>query len=111
MVVEKRAPLPQVEWIQNEKKDEHENDVIRQAKKARTFRASISGPVYINETLTRPTTTPCRTTSRPTSGLIAGTMTPTRKGDVGVRYWSLRELNMEQPGRISTSAMPIYLVT
>ncbi|KAK6930195.1 hypothetical protein RJ641_004289 [Dillenia turbinata] len=98
-------------WIQNENKDEYKNDVVPQAKKARTFRASISGPVYITESRTGPTNTPCRTTSRPTSGPIAGTLTPTRKGDLEVPYWSLRELNMEQPRRISTSAMPIYLVT
>ncbi|KAH0849870.1 hypothetical protein HID58_096004 [Brassica napus] len=48
---------------------------------------------------------------RPSSGPIAGTLTPARKGDVAVPYLSLREHNMEQQQRISISSSPIYLVT
>ncbi|KAK9287945.1 hypothetical protein L1049_016390 [Liquidambar formosana] len=78
--------------------------------RARAFRGSISGPVYITESRSG-SSTPYRTSSRPTSGPLAGTMTPTRKGEVEIPYLSLRELNMEQQHRISASAMPIYLVT
>ncbi|OMO98548.1 hypothetical protein COLO4_13826 [Corchorus olitorius] len=78
--------------------------------RARAFRASISGPVYITESRSG-SSTPYRTTSRPSSGPLAGTMTPSRKGDLAIPYLSLRELNMEQNQRVSTSAMPIYLVT
>ncbi|KAL5983682.1 hypothetical protein ACLOJK_017773 [Asimina triloba] len=49
--------------------------------------------------------------SRPSSGPLAGTWTPTRKGDLEIPYLSLREMNAEAPQRISTSSMPIYLVT
>ncbi|KAL1334853.1 hypothetical protein HN51_063805 [Arachis hypogaea] len=77
-------------------------------------RASISGPVYFTHTRTGPTTSPYRTTARPCSGPLAGagTLTPTAKGvgHVGVPYPGLRELNMEQQ-RMSTSALPVYLVT
>ncbi|XVF62559.1 hypothetical protein PTKIN_Ptkin09bG0017900 [Pterospermum kingtungense] len=81
--------------------------------RARAFRASISGPVYITESRSGSNTPYYRTTtSRPSSGPLAGTLTPTRKGDVEIPYLSLRELNMEhQYQRVSTSAMPIYLVT
>ncbi|KAJ4836948.1 hypothetical protein Tsubulata_032305 [Turnera subulata] len=79
--------------------------------RARAFRASISGPVYITESRSG-SSTPYRTTSRPSSGPLAGTLTPSRKGDLEIPYLSLRELNMEQQQqRMSTSAMPIYLVT
>ncbi|KAJ8573894.1 hypothetical protein K7X08_010405 [Anisodus acutangulus] len=79
-----------------------------------TFRGSISGPVYITESRSG-SNTPYRTTSRPTSGLLAGTLTPSRKGDVEIPYTNLREFNMDQQQQhrisTSTSAMPIYLVT
>ncbi|KAH7513393.1 uncharacterized protein LOC107433124 [Ziziphus jujuba] len=78
--------------------------------RARSFRASISGPVYITESRSG-SSTPYRTTSLPSSGPLAGTLTPTSKGEVDIPYLSLRELNMEQQHRISASAMPIYLVT
>ncbi|XVE82173.1 hypothetical protein DITRI_Ditri15bG0125600 [Diplodiscus trichospermus] len=79
--------------------------------RARAFRASISGPVYITESRSG-SATPYRTMSRPSSGPLAGTLTPTRKEDLEIPYLSLRELNMEQHHhRVSTSAMPIYLVT
>ncbi|KAL2459287.1 hypothetical protein Fot_54976 [Forsythia ovata] len=71
---------------------------------------SISGPVYITESRSG-SSTPYRTTSRPSSGPLAGTMTPTGKDEVGIPYISLRELNMDQQHRISSNAMPIYLVT
>ncbi|XP_016481351.2 uncharacterized protein LOC107802380 [Nicotiana tabacum] len=77
-----------------------------------TFRGSVSGPVYITESRSG-SNTPCRTTSRPSSGPLAGTLTPSRKGDFEIPYINLREFNMDpQQHRISTtSAMPIYLVT
>ncbi|XP_022138689.1 uncharacterized protein LOC111009787 [Momordica charantia] len=69
--------------------------------RARAFRASVSGPVYITESQSG-SSTPYRSTTRPSSGPLAG-----------IPYLSLRELNMEQQQyRMSTSApMPIYLVT
>ncbi|KAF5950930.1 hypothetical protein HYC85_012923 [Camellia sinensis] len=73
--------------------------------RGRALRGSVSGPVYITESI------PYRTTSRPSSGPLAGTLTPARKGEVEIPYISLRELNMEPQHMISTSAMPIYLVT
>lgn len=77
-----------------------------------TFRGLISGPVYITESRSG-SNTPYRTTSRPSSGLLSGTLTPSRKGDLEIPYISLREFNMdEQQHKISpSSAMPIYLVT
>ncbi|KAB1213953.1 hypothetical protein CJ030_MR5G017216 [Morella rubra] len=83
---------------------------VHQAR-ARAFRASISGPVYITESRSGSTTPYRTTTSRPSSGPLAGTLTPARKDELDIPYLSLRELNMEQKQRISTSAMPIYLVT
>ncbi|KAK2989319.1 hypothetical protein RJ640_014778 [Escallonia rubra] len=71
---------------------------------------ALSGPVYITESRSG-STTPYRTASRPSSGPLAGTLTPSRKGEVEIPYISLRELNMDQQRRISTSATPIYLVT
>lgn len=87
------------------------DDDVHQAR-AQAFRASISGPVYWTETRSG-SATPYRTTSRPSSGPLAGTLTSPAKGDVDTPYLSLRELNMEQQlqRRMSTSAMPIYLVT
>lgn len=93
----------------------HDDDV-HQAR-ARAFRASISGPVYLTESRSG-STTPYRTTSRPSSGPLGGTLTPLAKGEVvDIPYLSLRDLTMEQQQlqqqqqRMSTSAMPIYLVT
>ncbi|RDY05940.1 hypothetical protein CR513_10159 [Mucuna pruriens] len=88
-----------------------DSDDVHQAR-ARAFRASISGPVYWTESRSG-SATPYRTTSRPSSGPLAGTLTPPAKGDVDTPYLSLRELNTEQQlqRRMSTSAMPIYLVT
>lgn len=86
-------------------------------RRVRNFRAvtgsmSMSSPVYSIESRTG-SNTPYRTTttSRPSSGPIAGTMTPARKGHVAFPYLSLREVNMEQQQRISISSSPIYLVT
>ena len=83
--------------------------------RARAFSASISaGSVYLIDSLSgsRLSSTPSRSTSRPSSGPLAGTLTPARKGDMEIPYLSLRELNMEQQQqRSSTSAKPIYLVT
>ncbi|KAF5207090.1 hypothetical protein FRX31_003325 [Thalictrum thalictroides] len=91
--------------------DEEADDYIKRSKEYR----GLSGPVYITESRSG-SSTPCRVSSRPTSGPLAGTLTPMRKGDFDVPYVSLRELNMEQYAeeqnyRFSTSAMPIYLVT
>ncbi|KDP27830.1 hypothetical protein JCGZ_18910 [Jatropha curcas] len=98
-------------WIHSNDHDDLANEDVHKAR-ARAFRASISGPVYITESRSG-SNTPYRTTSRPSSGPLAGTLTPTRKGDLDIPYLSLRELNMEQQEqqRMSTSAMPIYLVT
>ncbi|CAA3011361.1 uncharacterized protein LOC111371493 [Olea europaea var. sylvestris] len=71
---------------------------------------SISGPVYITESRSR-SSTPYRTCSRPSSSPLAGTLTPTRKDEMGIPYISLREINMDQQNRISSNATPIYLVT
>lgn len=98
-------------WRWAHSRDTNLNDV-HQAR-ARAFRASISGPVYWTESRSG-SATPYRTTSRPSSGPLAGTLTPPAKDDVDTPYLSLRELNMEQQQlqrRMSTSAMPIYLVT
>ncbi|KAA8527431.1 hypothetical protein F0562_034854 [Nyssa sinensis] len=91
----------------NERTNPDRDDGVR---RARPIMGSISGPVYITESRSG-SSTPYRTASRPSSGPLAGTLTPTRKGEVEIPYISLRELNMEQQHRISTSAMPIYLVT
>ncbi|KAG4956668.1 hypothetical protein GLYMA_15G150400v4 [Glycine max] len=96
--------------LDNTNNDHH--DDVHQAR-ARAFRASISGPVYWTETRSG-STTPYRSTSRPSSGSLAGTLTPPAMDDVNTPYLSLRELNMEQEHlqrRMSTSAMPIYLVS
>ncbi|XP_068660932.1 uncharacterized protein [Aristolochia californica] len=66
----------------------------------------VSGPIYALEC---GLSTPCRT-SRPSSGPLSGTLNPTTKGDFEIPYLNLRELNLDSR-RISTSAMPIYLVT
>ncbi|XP_050371835.1 uncharacterized protein LOC126789819 [Argentina anserina] len=79
---------------------------VHQAR-AKAFRASISGPIYITESRSG-SSTPYRTASGP----LAGTMSPVSKGEMEIPYLSLRELNMEQQQRVSTSsAMAIYLVT
>ncbi|KAL7178209.1 hypothetical protein ACSBR2_031374 [Camellia fascicularis] len=80
------------------------------AHRARPLSGSVSEPLYITESRIG-STTPCRTTSRPSSGPLAGTMAPTRKEEAEIPYACLRELDVEPQQRISTSAMPIYLVT
>lgn len=98
-------------WIHNTHQHDLDLDHDVHHARARAFRASISGPVYITESRSG-SSTPYRTTSRPSSGPLAGTLTPVTKGDVQVPYLSLRELNMEQQQqRMSTSSVPIYLVT
>lgn len=64
---------------------------------------SISGPVYITESRSG-SSTPYRTASRPGSGQLV-------KGEVGIPYFSLRELNTAASHRISAVETPIYLVT
>ncbi|GAU36072.1 hypothetical protein TSUD_320350 [Trifolium subterraneum] len=99
-------------WAHNHHRDDDNND-IHQAR-AKAFRASISGPVYLTESRSG-STTPYRSTSRPSSGPLAGTLMPAAIGAVDIPYLSLRELTMEQQQmqqqRMSTSAMPIYFVT
>ncbi|KAF8079685.1 hypothetical protein N665_1006s0010 [Sinapis alba] len=71
--------------------------------RARNFRAgSMSGPVYVTESLTG-SCTPYRAIRPPS----LTTLTPV------VPYLSLRELNMERQQRINASSMsgPLYLVT
>ncbi|MED6130311.1 hypothetical protein PIB30_000209 [Stylosanthes scabra] len=67
-------------------------------------RASISGPVYFTHTRSGPTTSPYRPSSGPLTAASKGV------SHVGVAYPSVREINMEQQ-RMSTSALPLYLVT
>ncbi|KAJ8441693.1 hypothetical protein Cgig2_019080 [Carnegiea gigantea] len=72
---------------------------------------SPSGPIYVTESLSG-CSTPYRTTSRPLSSPLAGTLTPSRKGDLKMPYFSLKDLSMDQPHGVSISSpMPIYLVT
>ncbi|CAN1281194.1 hypothetical protein LINPERPRIM_LOCUS17653 [Linum perenne] len=90
-------------------------------KEARQFRPvkamAMSGPVYITESRSGSSTPYRNTTSRrrPYSGPLAGTLTPAFKGEVDLPYVCLKELNMDQlqmeEQRVSTSALPIYLVT
>ncbi|OVA13435.1 hypothetical protein BVC80_8775g19 [Macleaya cordata] len=99
-------------WIQNVNLDGVENDGTHIKNRA-NYRGAISGPVYITESRSG-SSTPCRTSSRPTSGPLTWTLTPTRKGENEIPYLNLRELNLDQQQehhRISTNAMPIYLVT
>ncbi|KAD3641534.1 hypothetical protein R6Q59_004152 [Mikania micrantha] len=73
---------------------------------------TLSGPLYLTESRSGSSTPYHRTsTSRPSSGPLAGTITPARKGDLDMPYISLTEVNMDQSHRISASPMPIYLVT
>ncbi|CAL0334736.1 unnamed protein product [Lupinus luteus] len=93
---------------------EDKNDDVHLAR-ARAFRSSISGPVYLIDSRIG-STTPYRTTSGPSSSPIAGSLTPLSKGEVDIPYLSLREQNKEQQlqehkERMSTIALPIYLVT
>ncbi|XP_010558805.1 PREDICTED: uncharacterized protein LOC104827334 [Tarenaya hassleriana] len=93
---------------------EDDRGVHRARARARALRAagSVSGPVYVTESRSGSSTPYRSTTSRPSSGPLAGTTTPARKGDVAIPYVSLRELNMEEQQRMPTSsAKPIYLVT
>lgn len=82
-------------WVENERPSHQYVSKTR----------AISGPVYVAD---------CGSgrSSRPSSGPLAGTLTPTRKEEVDVPYFSLRELNLDpQQHRMSTSALPVYLVT
>jgi len=98
-------------WVPNHGHGSDVHEDVHLAR-ARAFRASVSGPVYFTESRSG-STTPYRSTSRPSSGPLAGTLTPLSKDEVDMPYLSLRELNTEQQQqqRISTSAMPLYLVT
>lgn len=71
---------------------------------------SISGPIYVTDSLSG-SNTPCRTTARPLSGPLAGSLTPMRKGDLEIPYVCLRDLNLDQQHVIPAPPMPIYLVT
>ncbi|KAF8017478.1 hypothetical protein BT93_H2603 [Corymbia citriodora subsp. variegata] len=95
-------------WAHHQQRDRIEEP--HRAGSRPPFRGSVSGPVYLAESRSSTPGTPYRTVSRPSSGPLAGTLTPTRKGDVEVPYVSLRDLNME-PRTSTSSAIPIYLVT
>ncbi|KAH7859312.1 hypothetical protein Vadar_034471 [Vaccinium darrowii] len=94
-------------WVHT---DADRDDGFGVVHRGRALRGSISGPVYITESRSG-SSSPYLTTSRPSSGPIAGTSTPTRKGEVEIPYISLSELNMDSSHRISAAATPIYLVT
>ncbi|KAF8369355.1 hypothetical protein HHK36_032639 [Tetracentron sinense] len=98
-------------WKWTHDEGHFDDDDVHHAR-TRAFRASVSGPVYITENVSG-SSTPRRKISRPMSGPLSGTLTPIRKGEVEISYLSLRELTLEQQQyhQISTSAMPIYLVT
>ncbi|MED6108036.1 hypothetical protein PIB30_019813 [Stylosanthes scabra] len=100
-------------WAHHHHQNINSINDVHQAR-ARAIRASVSGPVYLTESRSGSSSPYYRTTRRPSSGPLAGTMMPAAKGDVDIPYLSLRELNMEQQQlqqRVSTSAKPIYLVT
>lgn len=98
-------------WISYHHGHGRYHEDVHQAR-ARAFRASVSGPVYISENTSGSATPYHRTaTSRSSSGPLAGMFTPARKDELDLPYLSLRNLTMEQrQQRCSTSAMPIYLV-
>ncbi|XP_057430353.1 uncharacterized protein LOC130723363 [Lotus japonicus] len=106
-----RTALLFFKWRRTTHHHHHHDSDVHQAR-ARAFRATVSGPVYLTESRSG-STTPCRTTSRPSSGPLAGTLMPPVKGAVDMPYLSLRELTFEQQQqqKVSPSAMPIYLVT
>ncbi|PWA64967.1 hypothetical protein CTI12_AA340010 [Artemisia annua] len=67
---------------------------------------TVSGPVYLADSRSGSgSATPYHRTSasRPSSGLLAGTF--------NIPYISLADINMEQARKISSSPVPIYLVT
>ncbi|KAJ0811396.1 hypothetical protein HanPSC8_Chr17g0750251 [Helianthus annuus] len=74
---------------------------------------AVSGPVYLAESRSGNSTPTYHrlSTSRPSSGPLAGTITPVRKDDLDIPYVSLTEVNVDQSYKISASPMPIYLVT
>ncbi|KAG2694517.1 hypothetical protein I3843_08G145000 [Carya illinoinensis] len=79
--------------------------------RARAFRAFVSSPIYITESR-RGSTTPYHSTSdRHSSSPLTRMLTPFRKDDLDLPYLSLMDSNMEQQQRVSTSSLPIYLVT
>lgn len=92
-------------WKRTHKRDYyHNHEDVHQAR-ARALGASISGPVFINESRNG-SSSPYRVTNKSFSGLL-------NKSEIDIRYLSLRELNMEQQEKfkVSSSAMPLYLVT
>ncbi|KAK9136841.1 hypothetical protein Sjap_007435 [Stephania japonica] len=97
-------------WVHNGEEEEEENGYVRRSRS--TYRGAISGPVYITESRSG-SVTPRRSASRAASGPIAGTVTPTRRGEVEVPYFSLRDLNVveEDDHLFAQSQSPIYLVT
>ncbi|KAI3968504.1 hypothetical protein MKX01_007814 [Papaver californicum] len=102
-------------WVyQNDQVVDHhfgENNYIKNS----NYRGTISGPVYITESRSG-SSTPSRSTSGPlsssSSAAAAWTLIPTTKSSE-VPYLNLREMNLDQHHRISTTSnpMPIYLVT
>ncbi|XP_042939646.1 uncharacterized protein LOC122274695 [Carya illinoinensis] len=90
--------------------------------RARAFRASVSSPVYITKSICGSTTpsegwisswmnSPNSTSDRHSSSPLARMLTLLRKDDLDIPYLSLMESNMEQQQKVSTSSLPIYLVT
>lgn len=77
----------------------------------------LSGPIYVTESRSG-SSTPYRTTNRPSSGPLAGNLSPAQRDELQIRYICLRDVNdmdnhhQQYQQRMSTSAaMPIYLVT
>ncbi|KAI3867456.1 hypothetical protein MKX03_010036 [Papaver bracteatum] len=103
-------------WVyQNDQVSDHHfgtdnNNYIKSNQGGSNYRGTISGPIYITESRSG-SSTPCRSTSGPlSSSSSAWTLMPATKNEVP--YLNLREMNLDQNHRISTTnPMPIYLVT
>lgn len=107
-------------WVyQNDQVVDHhfgtdKNNYMKSNQGSSNYRGTISGPIYITESRSG-SSTPCRSTSGPLSSTSAAwTLIPATKGSE-VPYLNLREMNLDQHHRISTTTttnpMPIYLVT
>ncbi|KAI3837547.1 hypothetical protein MKW98_011466 [Papaver atlanticum] len=101
-------------WVyQNDQVVDHhfgtDNNNYMKNNQGGNYRGTISGPIYITESRSG-SSTPCRSTSGPLSS-SAWTLIPATKNEVP--YLNLREMNLDQNHRISTTTnpMPIYLVT
>ncbi|XP_019189432.1 PREDICTED: uncharacterized protein LOC109183827 [Ipomoea nil] len=88
----------------------------RGANRNRARVRSVYGPVYyISDSRSGSGGKPYRTTGRPSSTPLAGTLSPSGKGEVEIPYVSLRDLNMEKQQYYRmpapSSTLPVYLVT